>query len=105
MISSTIMICPSRLQLPRQRRYMPEVTFALLEQLGHFPIRQGHIVVTSSAPAFGRPDICPTVLRRAMETPRIKKVDLGNVNNAIRHCEEPLRRSNPVAACCGPWIA
>src|ERR1700675_1137552 len=40
-----------------------------------------------------------------METPRIKKVDLGNVNNAARHCEEPLRRSNPGAACCGPWIA
>ena len=42
---------------------------------------------------------------RTKETPRIKKVDLGNVNNAIRHCEEPLRRSNPGAACCGPWIA
>src|SRR6202041_3532214 len=41
----------------------------------------------------------------AEETPRIKKVDFGNVNNAIRHCEEPLRRSNPGAAYCGPWIA
>jgi hypothetical protein len=41
----------------------------------------------------------------AKETPRIKKVDLGNVNNDIRHCEEPLRRSNPGATCCGPWIA
>src|ERR1700722_9401068 len=39
------------------------------------------------------------------ETPRIKKVTLGNVNNAIgRHCEEPLRRSNPGAACCGPGL-
>src|ERR1700733_8987709 len=28
--------------------------------------------------------------------PRNKKVDLGNANTAIdRHCEEPLRRSNP----------
>ena len=41
----------------------------------------------------------------AEETPRIKKVDLGNVNNAIRHCGEPLRLSNPGAACCSPWIA
>jgi len=38
--------------------------------------------------------------------PRNKKVELGNANIAIdRHCEEPLRRSNPEAACCGPWIA
>jgi hypothetical protein len=27
--------------------------------------------------------------------PELRKVDLGNVNNAIPHCEEPLRRSNP----------
>ena len=26
-------------------------------------------------------------------------------SNAIRHCEELLRRSNPGAACCSPWIA
>jgi uncharacterized protein (DUF4415 family) len=39
-------------------------------------------------------------------TPPNKKVDSGNANTAIdRHCEEPLRRSNPGAACCGPWIA
>jgi hypothetical protein len=37
--------------------------------------------------------------------PRNKKVDLENANTAIdRHCEEPLRRSNPEAAYCGPWI-
>jgi len=53
------------------------------------------------------------VYRGASRTPsfpktssRNKKVDLGNANTAIdRHCEEPLRRSNPGAACCGPWIA
>ena len=32
---------------------------------------------------------------RTKETRRIRKVNLGNVNNAIRHCEEPLRRSDP----------
>ena len=31
---------------------------------------------------------------------------LGNANDAIgRHCKEPLRRSNPEATYCGPWIA
>src|ERR1700692_2234088 len=42
----------------------------------------------------------------ARAKPRNKKVDSGNANTAIdRHCEEPLRRSNPGAACCDPWIA
>ena len=44
--------------------------------------------------------------RAPLGKPRNKKVDLGNANTAIdRHCEEPLRRSNPGAACHGPWIA
>jgi hypothetical protein len=44
--------------------------------------------------------------RRDKAKPRIKKVDSGNANTTIdRHCEEPLRRSHPGAACCGPWIA
>src|ERR1700722_6487573 len=29
----------------------------------------------------------------------------GAATVAIRHCGEPLRRSNPGVACCGPWIA
>src|SRR5580658_9632708 len=44
--------------------------------------------------------------RLSKAKPRNKKVDSGNANTTIdRHCEEPLRRSNPGAACCGPWIA
>src|SRR3984957_17310709 len=55
----------------------------------------------SLPPACGR-----EISRRIPKAkPRNKKVDSGNANTTIgRHCEEPLRRSNPGAACCGPWI-
>src|ERR1700722_3267651 len=48
-------------------------------------------------------EICPTGLRRAMETPRIKKVDLGNVNTpsviARSPCDEAIQ--GPRAAAPG----
>ena len=48
----------------------------------------------------------PSPSLRDKAKPRNKKVDSGNANTTIdRHCEEPLRRSHPGAACCGPWIA